>query len=194
MSSQPRRPPSLGEQRDQEREAATDKGAVQRAVQEGPIPNHGDGNVWEILGDPDITRGEDDELGQLLATELSDKFVFTQIRSWEDWEDMSWYIDNEFDRIRYEYPEENSLCVGENRSIMYGEMDETGAPAPNPPLDDEMNRRIRSAGNAKKRMAALGVGAKGLNSLTQIIMQNLTTSNSNDSPGILGRAREVLVG
>lgn len=191
--SQPR-PPSLGEQRDQEREAATDKGAVQRAVQEGPIPSHGDGNVWEILGDPDIVRGEDDELGQLLATELSDKFVFTQIRSWEDWDDMSWYIDNEFDRIRYEYPEENSLCTGENRAIMYGETDETGAPAPNPPLDDEMNRRIRSAGNAKKRMTALGVGAKGLNSLTQIIMQNLTTSNSNDSKGVLGRAREVLVG
>lgn len=183
--------PSFDERREAQREQQQEQATWQMAASSGsPIAVDRD-DIWERLGSPDISRGPDDELEELLATELSDKFVFGNIQR-EDWEKMGWLIENEMHRIVLEYPEEGSLITGTDRQIMYPEYDAQGNPAPKPSLSDEKERRIWNSGSVKKMMLANAIGGAARRSLTEISTYNQSGGREDSDPGAFTRLKRRL--
>lgn len=118
-----------------------------------------DEDLLDKLLDWDISRGEDDELEERLKTELSRVYMTSNLDPHEVEKHQTW-ADQEAHLVSHEFPDRDSLATGTRGQVMYGEVtpaeaadldtEEANSYRPNPPLTDEMERRLWSAADTKK--------------------------------------------
>lgn len=162
----------------------------------GQRAGHIDKDIWDDLGDPDIAiPGEDDDLEELLATELSNKNVYAYLPSWDEWNRLSWLAENEFKRVLMEFPDEGSTVTDETRWILCRERDGRGQPAPKQPLSPEMERRLVHADKTKKMMLTLAVHGFAIRKMSDVhaVSESKRPGERSRPSGKLARFKEWLL-
>lgn len=160
---------------------------VQQAT-EGTI-NVGDlepDDIIDELSSPDIGRGGDDQLEELLTTEFARHLAFGNI-SKEEWERQRMLDMMRARLVKCEYPRQGrigSRCRGLVRDIMVPDEPER------PVLDDDTARRLDAAFEERSLERSLSIDAKGFRGVTEAIVE--TRSRRDDggedsTGGILSR-------
>lgn len=114
---------------------------------------------WKVITDPDIGRGENDELSEFVAAETTGMLGLGNITR-EEYHGNLWRIENQFDTIQNEFLDEESNLDEIDAATMYGQARPKGT--------DEAYRRLRSAELAAKQMHSGSVKAQFLRSGTEI--------------------------
>ena len=114
---------------------------------------------WKVITDPDIGRGDGDELPEFVASETTGMLGLGNI-SREEYYANQWRIENQFDTAQNEFLDQDTGIDEIDAATMYG-----GA---RPQGTDEAYRRLRSAETAAKQMHSGSVNAQFLRSGTEI--------------------------
>jgi hypothetical protein len=142
-----------------------ERGMAQQLASSGAMEGHAETHAapgyWDVIGKPDIGRGEEyeDNLEPFLQTEFASTFALGNI-SREEYQSWMWAIETEFWTAKNEFHDAESNLGDDDLRVMYGE--------DRPTLTNEHARRLRSAMQVKKFMASLSVDARGLRSGTEI--------------------------
>lgn len=151
---------------------------------------------WDRLAELDVSRGPDDELADMMATELARQYFLGHF-TWDEWRMFGFWGENEVHTTLKEYPDDDSLCNGTDYWIMYGQRegrDGENARPVKPPLRAEDNRRLWSLADAKRAGMTGAVGGRFLKALTEITAVSRTEMEEIDqeSKGWLGKLKERL--
>lgn len=166
-------------------------------------------DLLDTLLDYDIKQDPDDGLGDVLATELSNLYMTSNLSPHEVGMMQTW-TDQEAHMLSLEYPTRDSLATGTRGQIMYGAVtpaeqstagggqggaDLAADYGPKPPLTDSMERRIWSTADAKK--AAVTRSKRGwlIKRFTEFVAVGVTEQREHEesSGGLLSGLKNRLI-
>lgn len=200
MAAEPQpRVPDVDEQREWGRLQQTEGQAQQLAGQAGGDPTQffEDHDHWDKLSDFDIDRDEiPDELGEVLATEFSDKYVLGNLPDLHEWQKFGFWAENEIHTLLKEYPDADGGVTGTDYWIMYGQREGLAQDEPGrsvkAPLTDEQVRRLWSAADTKKVAMTLAIRGRALRALTEITAVGRTETVEKSDEDDRGRLQKLL--